>query len=241
MALQDASADGGRLFRLLVERANRFNVSFYPFDTRGLAVFDQSLGARDDRIRNDPGEPSENARGIRDSLSRDMSRASSRVASLQTLAEATDGLAVVNTNDLAGGARRIATDLSAYYLLGYQSTNTKLDGGWRAIAVTSRAPGVRIRARKGYRALTEKDVALMRRRAALRPGSLRRAARQRPWRARRRCRAPWTRWPASVARCRGDRVLPGSSPTPSGGTRIRIASDLGEATLRQPEWAGAAR
>ena len=60
MAMQYASADNASLFRQLIERANRFNVSFYPFDTRGLGVFDRSIGARDDSIRGDPGERSEN-------------------------------------------------------------------------------------------------------------------------------------------------------------------------------------
>ena len=162
MANQYASADNASLFRQLVERANRFNVSFYPFDTRGLGVFDRSIGARDDRIRGDPGERSENGRGVRGPLGRDMDRLVNRVESLRTLAEATDGLAVVNTNDLAGGARRIVNDLSTYYLLGYQSTNTKLDGRWRAITVRVKTPGVQVRARKGYRALTEAEVALLR-------------------------------------------------------------------------------
>jgi hypothetical protein len=62
MANQYAEVDSPPRFRQLIERANRFNVSFYPFDTRGLAVFDRSIGARDDRIRNDPGERSENLR-----------------------------------------------------------------------------------------------------------------------------------------------------------------------------------
>ena len=97
-----------------------------------------------------------------DRSNRDIDRLVNRVASLRTLAEATDGLAVVNTNDLAGGARRIVNDLSTYYLLGYQSTNTKLDGRWRVITVRVKTPGVQVRARKGYRALTEAEVALLR-------------------------------------------------------------------------------
>ena len=36
MANQYANADNASRFRQLIERANRFNVSFYPFDTRGL-------------------------------------------------------------------------------------------------------------------------------------------------------------------------------------------------------------
>ena len=44
-----------------------------------------------------------------------------------------DGVAIVNTNDLAGGMRRIANDIRAYYVLGYYTTNTKFDGGVRTI------------------------------------------------------------------------------------------------------------
>src|SRR5205085_1510347 len=50
------------------------------------------------------------------------------VNTLRTLADATDGLAVANTNDLTAGFRKIADNLSAYYLIGYSSTNQQLDG-----------------------------------------------------------------------------------------------------------------
>ncbi len=238
-ATQYAMADNASLFRQLGERANRFNVSFYPIDTRGLAVFDRSIGARDDRIRNDPGERSEIGRGDRGPLGRDSDRLANRVNSLRTLAEMTDGLAVVNTNDLVGGARRIVNDLSTYYLVGYQSTNTKLDGRWRAITVRVKTPGIQVRARKGYRALTEAEAALQRNGevAAAAPGTpagagsiavtgaaavarliepLASLDRPLPWRS----RAAW-KSAASPAR-----------------TRFWIASEVDDATLRQPEWAG---
>jgi VWFA-related protein len=237
LANQYALADNASLFRQLIERANRFNVSFYPFDTRGLAVFDRSIGARDDRIRNDPGERSDIGRP-RGPLAGDMNRVTNRVESLRTLAEATDGLAIVNTNDFAGGARRIVNDLSTYYLLGYQSTNTKLDGRWRGITVKVKTPGVQVRARKGYRALTEADVSLLRggETAPTKGGT--RAAGQ-----------AGTDGAALVSSAIGplaglERALPwrsrvawrtGSSP---GGARVWIASEIDEATLRQPEWAG---
>ncbi len=241
MATQYAQADNAARFRQLVERANRFNVSFYPFDTRGLAAFDRSIGARDDRIRNDPGERSDIGRGDRGPLGRDGDRLANRVSSLRTLAESTDGIAVVNTNDFAGGARRIVNDLSTYYLIGYQSTNTKLDGRWRAITVRVKTPGIQVRARKGYRALNEAELALLRRgeAPAAAPGTPPGAAqvavagaaavsrlieplagldRALPWRS----RAAWT---AGAAPAR---------------TRFWIASDVDDATLRQPEWAGGA-
>ena len=67
------------------------------------------------------------------------------------MAENSDGLAIVNTNDLREPAQRLAADLSSYYLLGYQSTNPKLDGRFRSIKVTVKRPGVQVRARRGYR------------------------------------------------------------------------------------------
>jgi hypothetical protein len=81
-----------------------------------------------------------------------MMRAGERqIEILRTLADNTDGLAIVNTNDLASGFGRITDDLSAYYLLGYASTNTTLDGKFRQIEVKLVNPqGASISARKGY-------------------------------------------------------------------------------------------
>jgi hypothetical protein len=90
-------------------------------------------------------------------LSVDRTMLTARLTSLRTLAEATDGLAIVDTNDLAGGFRRVVADLSAYYLLGYYSTG-KLDGKFHSISVRVRRPGVHVRARRGYLAATPEAV-----------------------------------------------------------------------------------
>ena len=66
------------------------------------------------------------------------------------LADNTDGRAIVNTNDIASGFRQIADDLSAYYLLGYSSTNAALDGKFRQIQVKVNQSRVSVSARKGY-------------------------------------------------------------------------------------------
>ena len=80
---------------------------------------------------------------------------------LVSLANETDGLAIVNTNDLNGGMKRIADDLAAYYVLGYYTTNTKFDGGLRNIKVRLKSSGKQIRARRQYRAPTEAEIAAL--------------------------------------------------------------------------------
>ncbi|MCC7044750.1 MAG: VWA domain-containing protein [Acidobacteria bacterium] len=81
------------------------------------------------------------------------------VDTLRTLAENTDGFAVVGTNDLTGAVRRIETDLSAFYLLGYYSSNPNNNGRFRRIEVKVSAPGVRVSARRGYFAMTPEMAA----------------------------------------------------------------------------------
>ena len=71
-------------------------------------------------------------------------------------------MAVLNNNDLDIGLKRIANDLSSYYLLGYYSSNAKLDGKFHTIKVRVKRPGVDVRARKGYRSATEEEVAAAR-------------------------------------------------------------------------------
>ena len=64
---------------------------------------------------------------------------------MRTMAENTDGIAVVNSNDLDRGMKRISDDLTSYYLLGYYSTNSKVDGRFRSLKVKVKQPGVDVR------------------------------------------------------------------------------------------------
>ena len=68
---------------------------------------------------------------------------------LRVLAGETDGRAIVNRNDLDAGLRQIVRDSSAYYLLGYNSTQAPTDGKFHAIKVRVKRPGARrcVRAR----------------------------------------------------------------------------------------------
>ena len=120
--------------------ANKNNVAIYAVDPRGLPVseFDMS-------------QPPMAAQVDRQYLNATMD-------TLRTLALQTDGRAIVNRNDLATGMTQIVRDTSAYYLLGYNSTQTTADGKFHEIKVQVKRSGVQVRARKGYWALTTADV-----------------------------------------------------------------------------------
>jgi VWFA-related protein len=67
-----------------------------------------------------------------------------------SLAEDTGGLAIVNSNDFAAGARRIVDESRVYYLLGYAPPAGKGPRDWRKLKVEVRRAGLQVRARKGY-------------------------------------------------------------------------------------------
>ena len=150
-----AQIDDQLEFRQLLDEANRANASFYPVDPRGLAVFDTPI------MRTDvPGPPPPMV-----PLAVDSAMLRSRLESLRTLAAATDGLAMVDSNDIARSLNRAVADLSSYYLLGYYSTG-RLDGRFHAITVRVKRPGVDVRARRGYLAATARAVSAAARTAA---------------------------------------------------------------------------
>ena len=123
--------------------ANRNNTSFYMVDPRGLATgeFDSSQVPID--MRTDY----RMLRELQDTL--------------HVLAEETDGRAIVNRNDLLPGLSQIVSDQSGYYLLGYTSSAAPTDGEFHEIEVEVLRDDVRVRARKGYYALTAENAARM--------------------------------------------------------------------------------
>jgi VWFA-related protein len=127
-----ATIDFDDRYRALIRDARQENVSFYVINPAGLVA--PSAGG-------------------------DMRRVDAANGDLRSLADETDGLAIVNTNDLDGGMKRIGDDLAAYYVLGYYTTNTKWDGLVRRISVKAR--GKTIRARRQYRAPTEAEIATL--------------------------------------------------------------------------------
>jgi len=119
--------------------ANRNNAAIYALDPRGLTPFefgiDEAVGPNQDR------------RTLQ--MTQD---------TLRSLADETDGRAIVNRNDLLPGLAQIVKDSSYYYLLGYNSTLAPSDGKFHQITVRLKRRGLDVRARKGYWALTAEDI-----------------------------------------------------------------------------------
>jgi VWFA-related protein len=138
----------GDRYRALLKAARLANVAFYPISPKGLE-----------------GVPFTERGGI------DMGalhRRQAEIDSLRSMADETDGKAIVNMNDMRVGLAKIADDLQAYYVLGYYTSNSKWDGGLRQIKVrlkprdsaTART-AAEIRARRQYRAPTAEEMALI--------------------------------------------------------------------------------
>lgn len=136
----DSSSMSLRL-REVYDLANKNNVAIYAVDPRGLPTseFDVSQPTVATQV--------------------DRQYLASSQDTLRTLAAETDGRAIINRNDLAGGMAQIVRDTSAYYLLGYNSTQAPSDGKFHEIKVRINRPGVQVRARRGYWALTTEDIA----------------------------------------------------------------------------------
>jgi VWFA-related protein len=139
-AAWSASLDMESDLRELFDTANRNNVSIYPVDPRGLPGFEFDINE-----------------GV--GLQTDTKYLASTQDTLRELAENTDGRAIVNRNDLAAGMKQITRDASAYYLIGYNSTQAPSDGKFHEIKVRVKRTGVQVRARKGYWALNREETA----------------------------------------------------------------------------------
>jgi VWFA-related protein len=114
----------------LTKAANRANATFYPIDPTGLVAgpdIDQDVKTSDW-----------------------LAHTRERQNSLRTLAELTGGFAIVNTNDVEKGLKRIDDETSDYYVLGYYSSNPDPLRRTRRIELRTTRPNVTVSGRTIY-------------------------------------------------------------------------------------------
>jgi len=130
----------------IVRRANASEITFYTMDARGL----DARGDADDASASKPDEPLLPKRDVSSLARHDTQQG------MVHLAHETGGLALMNTNDLGAGLSRVYEDTSVYYSIGV--TLSKLpSAGYQKVRVEVNRPGVVVRTRTGYAAMTEAD------------------------------------------------------------------------------------
>jgi VWFA-related protein len=120
--------DNQAQLRATVNAAIRGNVAFYPVDARGLAA-QAPLG--DATQASQGGQAMYSGSSMRSA----QSGFQAQQETMYTLASDTGGKALLDNNDLAAGIVEAQKDIASYYILGYYSSNTALDGRYRRIKV----------------------------------------------------------------------------------------------------------
>ena len=128
--------------REAIAAAQRANVTIFAVDPRGLTQLgDEAITIQS--LSDDPNVDYGTSRGFANELLMAQE-------SLISLAQETGGVAIVRTNDIAGGLSRIERETSRYYVLGYVADRSTAPGKFRTIEVKVRKPGLKVRARRGY-------------------------------------------------------------------------------------------
>ena len=129
--------------RATLNAAIRANVSFFPIDARGL-VAQAPLG---DATRGSSGGVAMYSGGAAGAMAASFSRSQD---TLYALASDTGGKALLDFNDLSVGIVEAQKAISSYYILGYYTTNTALDGKFRKIEITLKDLSAKLDYRHGY-------------------------------------------------------------------------------------------
>ncbi len=126
-----------------MDRATRANVSIYAADMRGLQALVPGGDATQASTRGVSAFSGASTRTQVDSLAGSQD-------TLSTMAEDTGGRAFFDSNSFGQVFDRVVADTSAYYVLGFSSTNPARDGRFRRIKVRVKRSDVKLEYRSGY-------------------------------------------------------------------------------------------
>ena len=135
--------DNQSALRAATASAVKANVSIYPVDIRGLEAFPPGGQAQNASLH---GQSAYNGAAVLNDLN---SNAASQ-DTLSTLASDTGGKAFFDSNDFGAVFAQVQKDSSAYYVLGFTSTNALKDGHFRHLKVQINRPDLKLDYRSGY-------------------------------------------------------------------------------------------
>jgi VWFA-related protein len=129
--------------RAAINAAVRADLAIYSVDTRGLQAIGPLGDASTGSLR---GQSAYNGGSVGNNMNANF--ATQEVMS--TLSTDTGGKAFFDSNDFAPAFAQVQKDTSAYYAIGFHSTNLARDGKYRKLSVKVKRPGVKIEYRPGY-------------------------------------------------------------------------------------------
>jgi len=129
--------------RSAINAAVRANLAIYSVDTRGL----QSIGPLGDASTGSLRGTGGFSGGA---LLNNMNSNFATQEVMATLSSDTGGKAFFDSNDFAPAFAQVERDTSAYYAIGFRSTNLVRDGKYRKLTIKVNRPGVKLEYRPGY-------------------------------------------------------------------------------------------
>jgi VWFA-related protein len=129
--------------RAAINAAVRANLAIYSVDTRGLQAISPLGDASTGSLR---GSGAYNGGALLNNMNSNF--ASQEV--MATLSSDTGGKAFFDSNDFAPAFAQVQRDTSAYYAVGFHSTNPARDGKYRKLTIKINRPGIKLEYRPGY-------------------------------------------------------------------------------------------
>ena len=129
--------------RTAINAAVRANLAIYSVDTRGLQAVSPLGDASTGSLR---GSGAYNGGALTNNMNANF--ASQEV--MGTLSTDTGGKAFFDSNDFAPAFAQVQRDTSAYYAIGFRSTNPLRDGRYRKLTIKVNRPGIKLEYRPGY-------------------------------------------------------------------------------------------
>ena len=172
--------------RRLTDLANRASVVIYTIDSRGVPILEMTAsddvrGMRTPIIQGSPGRGgytttagsggfatsrSGTVAGMSDNrvnlgLQQRRTELFNSQQGMNYLADETGGLAFRNSNDLAGGLKKMLEGEQGYYLIGYLPNDETFDPNkarFNKLTIKVKRPGLKVRYRSGFFGVKEEDV-----------------------------------------------------------------------------------
>ena len=129
--------------RAAINAAVRANLAIYSVDTRGLQAVSPLGDASTGSLR---GTGAFNGGALTNNMNANL--ATQEIMSM--LSVDTGGKAFLDSNDFAPAFAQVQRDTSAYYAIGFHSSNAARDGRYRKLTIKVNRPNVKLEFRPGY-------------------------------------------------------------------------------------------